>query len=221
VSRSRGALLHFATPGRRFFPNEIADRRSLSEGLQYKQESSVAGTTTKLMTFAEFERTPDPPGGFRQELRHGELVNVPPPKIEHSRVQWRIRRLLESAAGAAGIVDKEIGFRVRDQEWRIVDVAFVSQARWDSAQGYLDGAPEIVVEVLSPSNSATEMIERERLCLENGCLEFWLVDPELQLVRISTPDGRAVTYTSGQDIPLPLLNGGRLGVDAIFTSAES
>lgn len=181
----------------------------------------MAGTTTKLMTFAEFERTPDPPNGFRQELRHGELVNVPPPKIEHSRVQWRIRRLLESAAGAAGIVTTEIGFRVRDREYRIVDVAFVSKVRWDSAKDYLDGAPEIVVEVLLPSNSAAEMIERERLCLENGCREFWLVDPDLQLVRISTPDGRAITYGSGQDIPLPLLNSGLLAVDAIFAPAES
>jgi Uma2 family endonuclease len=181
----------------------------------------VASSTTKLMTFAEFERTPEPPNGFRQELRHGELVNVPPPKIEHSRVQWRIRHLLESAAGVAGIVTTEIGFRVRDREYRIVDVAFVSKVRWDSAKDYLDGAPEIVVEVLSPSNSATEMIERERLCLENGCQEFWLVDPELQLIRISTPDGRAVTYRAGQEIPLPLLNGGCLAVSAIFESTEN
>ncbi len=180
----------------------------------------MAGTTTKLMTFAEFERLPDPPDGFRYELRHGEPVKVAPPKIEHSRVQWRIRRLLESAAGAAGIVDKEIGFRVlREHEWRIADVAFVSKARWESAEDYLDGAPEIVVEVLSPSNSAAEMIEREKLFLENGCQEFWLVDPELRLVRISTPDGRAITYRSGQDIPLPLLDG-RVAVDAIFAPSE-
>jgi Uma2 family endonuclease len=180
----------------------------------------VAGTTTKLMTFAEFERTPDPPNGFRQELRHGELVNVAPPKIEHSRVQWWIRRLLESAAGAAGIVTNEIGFRAKSMNYRIVDVAFISKARWDSAKDYLDGAPDIAVEVLSPSNSATEMIEREKLCLENGCLEFWLVDPEMQHVRISTPDGRAVTYSSGQEIPLPLLSGGSLAVNAIFAPTE-
>jgi Uma2 family endonuclease len=175
----------------------------------------VAGTTIRLMTFAEFERMPDPPDGSRMELRHGEPIIVAPPKLQHSRVQWRIRRMLESAAGDAGIVDKEIGFRVHEHDYRIVDVAYVSRERWDTAQDYLDGAPEIVVEVLSPSNTAAEMIERERLCLENGCLEFWLVDPEQQLVRVSTPDGRAVTYHSGQEIPLPLLNS-RIALDAIF-----
>lgn len=178
----------------------------------------MAGTTTRLMTFAEFERMPDPPDGFRVELRHGEPITVAPPKFQHSRIQWRIRRMLESAAGDAGIVDKEIGFRVCEHNYRIVDIAFVSKARWDSAQDYLDGAPEIVVEVLSPSNSAAEMIERERLCLENGCLEFWLVDPEQQLVRVSTPDGRAATYGSGREIPLPLLDGS-ISVDAIFATA--
>jgi Uma2 family endonuclease len=181
----------------------------------------VSGATTKLMTFEEFERLPDPPEGFRYELRRGELVKVAPPKIEHSRVQWRIRRLLESAAATAGIVDKEIGFRaLREHEWRIADVAFVSKARWDAAKDYLDGAPEIVVEVLSPSNSATEMIEREKLCLENGCREFWLVDPELRLVKVSTPDGHSITYHSGQEIPLPPLNGARIAVDAIFAPVE-
>lgn len=182
----------------------------------------MAGTPTKLMTFAEFEQLPDPPEGFRYELRHGELFTVAPPKIDHSRVQWRIRRLLERAAGAAGIVDKEIGFRLlSEHEYRIADVAFVSRARWDSAEDYLAGAPEIVVEILSPSNTVAEMLDREKVCLENGCQEFWPVDPGLKLVRISTPDGHAITYHSGQEIPLPLLNGARLAVDAIFTPAAS
>ena len=63
----------------------------------------MATTTTKLMTFAEFEQLPNTSEGFPYELRHGELVKVAPPKIEHSRVQWQLRRLLESAAGDAGI----------------------------------------------------------------------------------------------------------------------
>jgi Uma2 family endonuclease len=182
----------------------------------------VATTTAKLMTFAEFERIPNPPeGGFPYELRHGELVKVAPPKLQHTRVQRQLRRLLESAAGSTGVIDKEIGFRaLPEYEFRIADVAFVSTARWEGSEDYLVGAPEIVIEVLSPSNTMTEMLDREKLCLENGCQEFWVVDIERRQVKISTPDGRTITYRAGQEIPLPLLNDGRIPVDAIFAPAE-
>ncbi len=58
------------------------------------------------------------------------------------------------------------------------------------------------------------MIDKERLCLENGAREFWVVDIDHRLVRVSTPDGLTVTYKDGQEIPL--LFGGKLAVDAIF-----
>lgn len=181
----------------------------------------MATSTTKLMTFAEFEQLPNGPEGTLYELRHGEAVKLVFPKMKHSRVQWQLRQLLERAAGNAGIVDKEVGFRpLPEHEFRIADVAFVSKRRWDGAGDYLLGASEIVIEVLSPSNTVTEMLDKEKLCLENGCREFWIVDPDLRLVKVSTPDGRTITYRSGQDIPLPMLNGSRLAVDSIFTPAE-
>jgi hypothetical protein len=36
------------------------------------------------------------------------------------------------------------------------------------------GAPDLVVEILDPSNSATEIYDKEKLCLENGAKEFWV-----------------------------------------------
>lgn len=38
---------------------------------------------------------------------------------------------------------------------------------------YLRGAPDLIIEVLSPSNTATEICDKEKLCLENGAREFW------------------------------------------------
>ena len=61
-----------------------------------------------------------------------------------------------------------------------------------------------------------EILEKERLCLENGSLEFWVVDPKLLLVRVSTPDGITRTYLSGQEIPLPLFGNQTLPVTSIF-----
>ena len=171
------------------------------------------------MTFAEFEKLPNPPEGYRQELRHGEVIELSPPKLNHSRVQWQLRHLLERAASDAGIVTMEIGFRpTLENEYWIADVALVSKASWNSGEEYLSGAPQLVVEVLFPSNKATEMLDKRNVCLENGSREFWIVDTDHRQVEVSTPDGHTITYKSGQEIPL--FFGGRLAVDSIFKTAE-
>jgi len=177
----------------------------------------VATSTTRLMTFAEFEQLPDPQFG-RYELRRGEPVIVAPPKLKHSTVQRRLRRLLEAAAGETGIVDSEFGFRpLPEHEFRIADVVFIVQTRWQKIDldGYFEGAPELVAEILSPSNTKKEMLDKRKLCLENGSREFWVVDIEHRKVEISTPDGQTINYQAGQQIPL-FFAATALAVDAIF-----
>jgi len=174
----------------------------------------MATTTDRLVTFAELEQMPDAPGG-RYELRHGELVKVPPPEFPHYRIQRRLRTLLESASPAEGMAEIEFAFRaLQEYEYRIADVAFVSVDRWDRTDRYFEGVPEIVIEVLSPSNTAAEMLDKEQLCLENGAQEFWVVDPKSRQVKVSTSDGRTMIYKAGQQIPL--LFGGVIAVSEIF-----
>jgi Uma2 family endonuclease len=62
----------------------------------------------------------------------------------------------------------------------------------------------MVIEVLSPSNTVAEIYHKEKLCLENGAKQFWVVDPDRRQVKVSTPDGHTVTYGTGQEIPLEL-----------------
>ena len=177
----------------------------------------MATSTTRLMTFAEFEQLADPQFG-RYELRHGELVTVAPPKYEHFMIQQILRDLLDKAAAGAGRAFTEVGFRARPEfEYRIADVAYAPKERWVPAKGqeYFLGAPELVIEVLSPSNTATEMLDKRKICLENGSREFWVVDLDHQQVEVSTPDGRKVTYRAGQQIP-PFFVAQGLAVDAIF-----
>jgi Uma2 family endonuclease len=169
------------------------------------------------MTFAEFEQLPEPES-CRYELRQGELVQLANPKLKHYITQRQLRLLLGDAAADTGIVDIEFGFRaLPEHEFRRADVAFVSKSRWAriNREGYFQGAPDIVIEVLSPSNTAAEMLAIEKLCLENGAAEFWVVDIDRRRVKVSSKNGHSVTYKSGQEIPL--LFGGRLAVDAIFS----
>jgi Uma2 family endonuclease len=167
------------------------------------------------MTFAEFEELPNQ--GLRQELRHGEVVNLAPPKHGHRLIQRRLRQLLEVHSRNFGEVDLECGFRpVNEFEFRMVDVAVVSTVRWDAipVDSYLDGAPELVIEVISPSNTAGEIADKQNLCLPNGTLEFWVIHPKRRDVKVTKQGGEVKTYRSGQQIPL--FFGGSIAVDAIF-----
>src|SRR5579883_1722539 len=113
------------------------------------------------MTFDEFEKLP---GDLRRhELRQGELVEMPPPKHGHKLIEMKLLRLLEAPAGTAGVVSFEVGFRIVEEEsYYIADVAYVERPRWDRipADGYMIDAPELVIEVVSPSNTEREMRDK-------------------------------------------------------------
>lgn len=175
-------------------------------------------TTTGLMTVEEFRQLPET-GPFYYELRRGEPVPVTRPKFKHHLIQSRLRDLLKPLAPAGAFVDCELAFRaLPEYELRVADVAYLSAERLQQAdpEDNIRGAPDLVVEILSPSNTVTEINEKEKLCLENGAREFWVADLDLRQVKVSTPDGITTTYRSGQEIPLRLLGAGVLKVDDIF-----
>ncbi len=171
------------------------------------------------MTVEEFARLPEDQGGVYHELRGGEVVAVTRPKLKHIFIQRQLQRLLEQHAPLQSMVGTEVPYRpLPEHELRVADVAYLSaeQMRDIDPDDYVQGVPELVIEVLSPSNSVTEMFDKEKICLENGAREFWLIDPERRQIKVSTPDGHTVTYRSGQEIPLALFANARLAVDAIF-----
>ena len=179
----------------------------------------MATTPSRKLTIAELDALPETEP-FYQELHNGVLVKVPPHNFGNYLVQLQLRKLLESAAGDMGVVGTHLGFRpLPEYEFRIADVAYVSQERWDriDLEDNLHGAPELVVEILSRSITVSEIAKEKRLCLENGCREFWVLDPDLRQVEVSTPDGITTTYRDGQEIPLRLFGSGTLKVDALFS----
>src|SRR5258708_24718757 len=158
----------------------------------------MASTTTRPMTVEEFAKLAETEA-YICELRKGEVVQMTRPVFGHVRVQHRIQRLLAEAAGDPDAVYIGAPFRpLPEYELRVADVAYAPEERWNSISsgGYLSVAPDIGIEVLSPSNTAAEMLEKEQICLENGCLEFWIVDLDRRQVKVSTPDGRTATYKS-------------------------
>jgi Uma2 family endonuclease len=170
------------------------------------------------MTVEQFRQLPER-GAFRQELHHGEVFTMPPPKLRHGVIQGTIRDLLMRFAEPGSYIEIEVGFRpLPEYEVWVADVAYVSKERYQAADlnDNFHGAPDIVIEVLSPSNTLDEMNEREQICLQNGAKEFWVVDQKRRHVKVSTPDGVTITNYSGQEIPLRVFGGGVLKVNDIF-----
>ncbi len=179
----------------------------------------MTATTSQLLTVAEFRALPLDDGPVYHELRRGEVVSVTRPKYKHAVIQRRLRRLLENAAPPEGVVDTEFAYRpLPEYELRVAGVAYVSGIREQviDPEDNLQGAPDITIEVLSPSNTDAEIYDKEKLCLEHGAQEFWVVDPDRRQVKISMPDGHTVTWRSDQEIPLRLFGEAVLLVDAIF-----
>jgi Uma2 family endonuclease len=177
------------------------------------------GTTAGLVTVAEFERMRDP-AGFRLELHHGEVVKLPPPKPNHVSVQDRIAEALRAIASAEWRALVELPFRPQaEHEVWVADVGVINAVRWRDAgraNVYPLGAPELVIEVLSPSNTVSEMYDRERTCFNGGCREFWIVDPDTRRIYVTFPDAPKRTYGSGEQVPVALLGDATIAVDQIF-----
>ena len=180
---------------------------------------SMAVTTSQLMSVEEFRKLPEDSGPVYHELRHGESVAVTRPKLKHMLIQGRLRDLLKDLAEPQSLIEIEVAFRaVPEYELRVADVAYLAASRFAAADpdDNLHGAPDLVIEVLSPSNTAGEIYDKEKLCLENGAQESWVVDLDRRQVKVSTPDNKTLTYRPGQEIPLPLFGEAKLAVDAIF-----
>ena len=147
-------------------------------------------TTPALMTVEEFQKLQDPPGAY-YELRHGAAVARTRPKWNHTTIQERLRELVRSRNVTRGIVRVELPYRpVPEHELWVADVAYARRERCAGlAADVFRGAPDLVIEVLSPSNTVEEMDDKAPICLENGTLEFWVVNPERKAVTVYVNDG--------------------------------
>ena len=176
---------------------------------------------TGLMTFAEFEQLAGPPSGH-YELHHGELVHVPPRNKHHFSLQQVIYDLLLPLLGTLGRLGVEFPFRPKPEHeaWE-ADVAFVSAERWNRDHNdYFLGAPDLVIEVLSKSNTMDEILDRQETCFAGGCVTFWTVDAKRQIILVTTADGRTVTYDRNSHVMLPKPYSGFVIVAEIFPKTQ-
>jgi Uma2 family endonuclease len=170
------------------------------------------------MTNAQYMAMPD--DGKRYELHDGVLIEMPSPTMLHG---WIVSMLLYALMNY--VYGQKLGYVFGDNLDYILnegiiyrpDVSFVAATRVPILPDYLHEAPDIAVEVLSPSNTASEMNYKTNAYFQYGARLVWIVDPDRKIVTVYRPgqDGEMIvrvlssadTLTGGDVLPdfrLPL-----------------
>ena len=133
------------------------------------------------MTADEYARLPE--GEGRDELCAGFIVSEPQPLPRHARIQLELASRLHAHVRAhdLGVVLTGAGFLLatNPDTVRGPDVSFVRRDRYDrneEATGFFRGAPDLAVEILSPSNTRGEIHAKVADLLAAGTKLVWIVD---------------------------------------------
>ncbi len=155
----------------------------------------------RKITVEEFWAMPED-SGHRYELVDGELVDMDgaPP---HGRMTGEIYLLLRLHVSNAGLpldVGVTTGFAMGGHTLRFPDVHVTRWERMaeydEDAGGWPRFAPDVAIEVVSPSNTPSELALKAREYFANGAAAMWIVDPDPRAVTIRRPGAADVVFGS-------------------------
>ena len=177
-------------------------------------------TTTHLMTAEELIRLPD--DSMRHELIKGELLTMPPPGDEHGAVTMNLTGPLFAHVKTKklGVLRAaETGFKLESNPDTVLapDIAFIVRDRvGPPVAGYRDGAPDLVVEVMSQWDSRPKIARKAALWLELDARSVWVVNPRQRTVEVSRADGEKRLFHETDELVDDTVPGFRLAVSEIF-----
>ena len=169
----------------------------------------------------DYMTTPDEK---RYQLLAGALILAPAPKDIHQAIVGHLFVTLYQFVNQLGL-----GW-VRVSPYDVVlsrydvfqpDILFVSNSRAGIiTEANIQGAPDLVVEVLSPGTARYDRGYKRTLYGRHGVLEYWLVDPEAETVEVLTLEEAgltpAATYRRGDTLASPLLAGLSIDLEPVF-----
>jgi Uma2 family endonuclease len=145
------------------------------------------------VSYADLERAPE--DGRRYELYDGEVFVVPAPFLRHQIVQHRIAEMIYGYADRHGGVAGQAPLDIVFSEHNALqpDVVYFSpdRAHLVDINRVIRDAPNLCVEVLSPSTAATDRGKKMQTFARYGVREYWIVDPVAESIEIYELDGAA------------------------------
>ncbi len=142
------------------------------------QDADVQIPEKERYTHEDYLRLPE---GAPYQLIDGELVMAPSPTVYHQRLIFRLARKLHDFVEERDLGEvfvSPIDVYLSEADTPQPDVVFVARDRLGIVgEQEIEGAPDLVVEVLSPSTAYYDLRKKKRLYQRSGVKEYWIVDP--------------------------------------------
>jgi Uma2 family endonuclease len=169
-----------------------------------------------------------PQDGKRYEIIEGDLYEMPSPSWAHSTVVANLITMLiplvVRLGGSWRTAPLDVFFQGANPVQPDIVVMLPGSGAHPIARG-VEGAPDLVIEVLSPPNCGHEVLTKRSLYARAGVREYWMVDPEARTIEILALDRDAlhlVPATSGDDVPVsPLLGPLPITAADLFAGVEN
>ena len=159
------------------------------EGLAQELAENSAAVPRKIWTDEEFMALPD--DGNRYEVVNGELVTVGSAGAKHGYYVSLIHIILGAYVRSQKLgftFDSDTSFKMKSGNRRSPDCSFFSKERLRSLggipKGYIEGAPDLAIEVLSEANTVGEIHDKIVEYFENGSRLVWVIHPEEKYVLV-------------------------------------
>lgn len=163
----------------------------------------------------------------RCELIQGEIIHMAPTGAEHGDVAAELLYVIKRFVNAerlGKVYAAETGFTIsrNPDTVRAPDVAFVRKDRISSRprRGFFEGAPDLAVEVVSPSDTHSELAAKVSEWLAAGATSVWVVDPPNQTIDVYGAGNQVKRYSAADELrDETALPGFSVRLTEIFSSA--
>lgn len=177
--------------------------------------------TTVRFTYQDYLQLPE---GRRYEILDGDLYMVPSPTPAHQMIASRLEFALHRhvvAADLGVVVRAPCDVLLSDADVVQPDVMFISKSRQSMIKEHnIDGAPDLVVEVLSPTTTERDRGVKLKLYERAGIPEYWLISPEARTIEVLGLSEGSYTcvglYGAHDILSSPLLPSLQIPVQDIF-----
>lgn len=164
------------------------------------------------------------PSGQRYQLIEGDLMMVPSPNVFHQEISGRIGDALRrwvQGRNLGRVYHAPIDVVLGEHNVFQPDILYISRERLGIIKkANIQGAPDLVVEILSPSTAEVDRVTKRRVYARYGVRELWVVDPEARSVEVAAHNGHELAtvqvHPLGTSLESPLLPGLALDIDELF-----